>query len=108
MEKLKEFMIAVEEEPTLDEVRRLLSEGAEPLDLVEALREAMSAIGERFEKKEYFLSELIMSAEVFNQAMELIVPRLEAGVREKKGKVVTACFRYSLYWQKYRGFTAQV
>jgi 5-methyltetrahydrofolate--homocysteine methyltransferase len=99
VEKLKEFMIAVEEEPTLDEVRRLLSEGAEPLDLVEALREAMSAIGERFEKKEYFLSELIMSAEVFNQAMELIVPRLEAGgTGEKKGKVVIGTVQGDIHY----------
>jgi methanogenic corrinoid protein MtbC1 len=48
----------------------------------------MSDVGRRFEDKEYFLSELIMSAEIFKEAIALIEPHLEPGAGQTKGSVV--------------------
>lgn len=98
MENLKKYMSSVEEEPTLDEVKRLLDGGAEPLELVETLREAMSVIGERFEKKEYYLSELIMAAEIFNRAMALITPGLKAESGDKKGCIVVGTVQGDIHY----------
>lgn len=88
MEQLVQFMTNIQEQDTLGEVGRLLSGGADPLDLIEALRGAMATIGDRFERKEYYLSELIMAAEIFNQATALIDPHLETASGEKKGEIV--------------------
>jgi dimethylamine corrinoid protein len=44
----------------------------DPLDIIAYLQEGMGIVGKRFEDKEYFLSELIMSAEIFNEASKLI------------------------------------
>lgn len=98
MENLIRSMSEVEEQQTLDEVRKQLAEGREPLDLVEALRTAMSMIGERFEKKEYYLSELIMAAEIFNQATALITPQLKRGSGEKKGCVIIGTVQGDIHY----------
>ncbi|MCK4387810.1 MAG: cobalamin-dependent protein, partial [Dehalococcoidia bacterium] len=46
-------------------------------------------VGERFEKGEYFLGELIMSGEIFKQAMSFIEPKLTGDVRsETIGQVI--------------------
>src|SRR5690554_5906657 len=98
MEQLKKYMADVEERKTLDEVGRLMSEGADPMELVEALRGGMSKIGERFESGEYFLSELIMSAEIFNQAIALITPHLKNGSGKNKGSIVIGTVQGDIHY----------
>ena len=87
-EALATMLAELKEEEALAEVRKALDEGADPLALVEGLREGMSVVGRRFEDKEYFLSELIMSAEIFKEAIALIEPHLEAGAGPSRGSVV--------------------
>jgi corrinoid protein of di/trimethylamine methyltransferase len=85
---LATMLAELQEDETLAEVRKALDEGGDPLTLVEGLRQGMSDVGRRFEDKEYFLSELIMSAEIFKEAIALIEPHLEAGAGQTKGSVV--------------------
>jgi len=87
-EKIASLIVDLEEEKTVAAVRRALDEGVEPLALVEELREGMSEVGRRFEEKEYYLSELIMSAEIFKQAIELIEVKLGGATEASKGSVV--------------------
>jgi len=87
-DKIAALIAEVEEEGTLEEVRRALDEGAGPLSLVEALREGMSVVGDKYEAKEYFLPDLIISAEIFKEAIALIEPRLQGGNSATKGAVV--------------------
>lgn len=70
----------LEEDAALLLVSQRLEAGADPLSLVEECRAGMSLVGERYEKGEYFLSDLVMSAEVFKSAIALIEPRLRNGV----------------------------
>ena len=66
-----------------DEVRRLVREkidaGAEPMSIVHECRKGMDIVGERYKNKDYFLSELIISGEMFKEAMAVIEPMLKAG-----------------------------
>jgi 5-methyltetrahydrofolate--homocysteine methyltransferase len=87
-EVLATMLAELKEDETLAEIRKALDGGTDPLALVEGLREGMSLVGRRFEEKEYFLSELIMSAEIFKEAIVLIEPHLKAGEGTTKGKVV--------------------
>jgi len=87
-EKIAALIAEVEEEETLDEVRRALDGGADPLALVESLREGMMVVGDRFEAKEYFLPDLILAAEIFKGAIALLEPRLETTDISNKGTVV--------------------
>ncbi|WP_411679105.1 B12-binding domain-containing protein [Clostridium thailandense] len=70
--KLIEAMADLDEDVVLEEVKALKDQGVDNLKIIESLQEGMGIVGKKFEEKEYFLSELIMSAEVFNEASELL------------------------------------
>ncbi|KZL89339.1 cobalamin B12-binding domain-containing protein [Clostridium magnum] len=70
--KLVEAMADLDEDIVISEVKALKDQGVDPLEIIESLQEGMGIVGKRFEEKEYFLSELIMSAEVFNEASQLL------------------------------------
>ncbi|HEY5530380.1 MAG TPA: cobalamin-dependent protein [Candidatus Anoxymicrobiaceae bacterium] len=82
------LLVELEEDKVLDSVRASLNDGVKPMAVVEELRNGMSEIGKRFEAREYYLSELIMSAEIFKQAMEIIETRLDGASQATKGTVV--------------------
>jgi len=70
-----------------DEVRKIVQDkiasGADPMSIVDECRKGMEIVGERYKNKEYFLGELIMSGEIFKEAMSVVEPKLKAGRSEK-------------------------
>ncbi len=96
-ENIASLIVDLEEEKTLAAVRMALDGGVEPLALVEELREGMSEVGRRFEEKEYYLSELIMSAEIFKQAIELIEAKLGGATSASKGSVVVGTVKGDIH-----------
>ena len=72
----------------LETVKNRLEKGDDPLGLVKELQEGMQTVGERFSNGNYFLSELLMSAVLFRQAMKLIEPKLVGMVQETIGSIV--------------------
>jgi dimethylamine corrinoid protein len=71
-QKLVDALADLQEDAVLIEVQALKAQGVPPLEIIGALQRGMAEVGRRFEAKEYYLSELIMSAEVFNAARPLI------------------------------------
>lgn len=86
--ELSQLLAGLEEEKVLSLVRDRLGRGDGPLTLVEECRAGMAVVGERYEKGEYFLSDLVMSAEVFRNAMGLIEPHLKGVAVGSRGVVV--------------------
>ncbi|MDP2660251.1 MAG: cobalamin-dependent protein [Dehalococcoidia bacterium] len=87
--ELSGMLADLQEEAVLAQVKERLGAGEEPLLLVEECRRGMAQVGERYEAGEYFLSDLVMSAEVFRNAVSLIEPYLEGGITDQAmGKVV--------------------
>jgi methylmalonyl-CoA mutase cobalamin-binding domain/chain len=67
----------------------LLTQEMKPRDILDTGSSAMAVIGERFEKGEYFLPELIVSGDILSAITELVKPHLEEeSVSEKIGRVV--------------------
>ncbi len=94
---LAALLMELKEEEVLDAVRESLEGGEDPLSLVECLRKGMTEVGRRFENKEYYLSELIMSAEIFKEAIDLIEPHLQRDSCEVKGGVVIGTVRGDIH-----------
>ncbi len=89
MEQLIKAMVEIEEEKVYDLVKTLLDKGTSPEDIIDSLRKGVQIIGEKFERKDYFLTELVMGGEMFTQATELIKASMKAGESVKKiGKIV--------------------
>jgi len=74
-----------------DLVQEALEEGLSPKAiLLEGLTAAMDVVGEKFEKREYLIPDMLASAECVGAAMDILTPHLvKAGV-ESKGKFVIA------------------
>jgi len=88
-EELKKVFIGMKRQETIDLVKAALDSGADPLMILGACREAMEEVGEKFETGEFFLSELIYSAEVFKQVSAILEPALiSRRAPETSGSVV--------------------
>jgi corrinoid protein of di/trimethylamine methyltransferase len=75
-----------------------LAAKVEPLRLVtEFMAPAMDEVGRRFERSEYFVPELLLSARAMKAAMELVRPLLVAGGTEPAGRVVIGTVRGDLH-----------
>ncbi len=67
----------------------LLSQDVQPREILDTSSRAMGVIGERFERGEYFLPELIVSGDILTGINELVKPTLEEeAVAETRGRVV--------------------
>ena len=76
----KELYLALadfDEEFVLETLKTRLKGGEPPLSLLKELQKGMNLVGERYEK-EYYLSELMLSADLFNRSMEILIPCLSA------------------------------
>ena len=83
-EALAEF----DQEFVMGEITKRLDGGEDPMQLVRELQGGMSLIGERFNSGEYFLSELLMSSDLFTRAMDVLEPKLAGSVQETIGRIV--------------------
>jgi dimethylamine corrinoid protein len=83
--KLIEALVNLDEDTVLKEVKELKAKNVKALDIIAYLQEGMSGVGKKFETKEYFLSELIMSAEIFKSASEILGKSAEASGSGKNG-----------------------
>ncbi|HWR37949.1 MAG TPA: cobalamin-dependent protein [Patescibacteria group bacterium] len=69
----------LEEDLVTTGVKEQMAEGITALDILSQLQQGMEQVGKLYESGEYFLSELIMSAEVFTNAANLLGEELSAG-----------------------------
>lgn len=78
----------LEEDKTLALVKEALGEGISADEILRASQEGMAEIGARFENQDYFVSDLIMSGEIFKQIGAILDPLLTNGGGVRLGKVV--------------------
>ena len=87
--KLVSAIADMREEEALTLVRKMVADGTAPTVILDAAREAMGIVGERYEKGTYFLPELIMAGEMLTQITEIIRPELAKMPEVKRhGKVL--------------------
>jgi methanogenic corrinoid protein MtbC1 len=87
--KLVNAIADMKEEEALKLVKKMVEDGSEPTAILDAARDAMDIIGQRYEKGDYFLPELMLAGEMMTQIMDLIKPELaKLPAVEPLGKVV--------------------
>lgn len=78
-------------EHVLEEVKKMLDGGAKPDEIInEHLIAAINEVGELFDKKKYFLPQLIYSANTMKLAIEYLEPMLERSNTEAMATIVVA------------------
>ena len=86
----------IEQVPAL--VEQALAEGNEASRIIDDfLVPAMKEVGDRFERQEYYLPEMLAAAEATKRAMAILKPRLAAGERKSQGRVVAGTVQGDLH-----------
>jgi methylmalonyl-CoA mutase cobalamin-binding domain/chain len=90
MGKLTDALIALDKVAVLEVVNSDLGGGRDPLELVDEAREGLEDVGEKFDAGEFYLMELMVAAQIFKAAAEIINPAIKEryGGIESKGKVL--------------------
>ena len=76
---------------------KALEEGLPAKEIIGALTAGMNVVGKKFEAKEYFIPDMLASAEAVGAGMELLEPHLKSGGIEPKGKVIVATVKGDLH-----------
>lgn len=68
-ETLINMMADLEEEKVIALVKERIARGDNPFTIVDDCREGLRIVGERYERKEYYLAGLIMAGDIFQEVM---------------------------------------
>jgi methanogenic corrinoid protein MtbC1 len=87
--KLVNAIADMKEEEALKLVREMVEGGSDPMEILEAARQAMDIVGQRYEKGTYFLPELMLAGEMLTQITDIVKPELAKMPEVKRhGKVL--------------------
>jgi methanogenic corrinoid protein MtbC1 len=87
-ESLTTALVEMREDDVLTAVGAAKAAGTSPADIIADLQAGMKTIGDKYESGEFFLSELIMSAEIFKRALEELGLDKSAADTGTRGTVV--------------------
>jgi methanogenic corrinoid protein MtbC1 len=90
VEELADALVQMQKVRVAELVRTLLETNADPLEIPEASKGAMSEVGRLFETQEYFIPELILAGAMLKDISEAVKPYLHGagGGSKKKGRVI--------------------
>jgi methanogenic corrinoid protein MtbC1 len=97
-QELAMAIVELKRDKAMELVKSRAEKGEDPLAILAECREGMTIVGDRFQTGEFYLSELILSGEIFKAAMAFLEPYL-AKTRPPKplGKVVLATVRGDIH-----------
>jgi len=79
-------------------INKALTQDVSVEDIINhGLSEGMSIVGQRFETKEYFIPDMLASAEAVGAAMEILEPYLAKSGIKPKGKIIVATVKGDLH-----------
>uniref|UniRef100_A0A7C2V9V5 Cobalamin-binding protein n=1 Tax=Ignisphaera aggregans TaxID=334771 RepID=A0A7C2V9V5_9CREN len=82
--KIRDSLANLDLDGTIKYVEEALNKGIDVVTVIEkGLSEGMKIVGERYERGEYFVADMIMAAEIFNEVMGILKPR----ILESKGEI---------------------
>jgi 5-methyltetrahydrofolate--homocysteine methyltransferase len=90
LSEIKNSLINLDIDKTLELVKKAIDQGFKPLDIINTMAEGMKVIGDMFERGEYFISDLIVASEIFKEVMKILEPLImkEKEVMKPIGRVV--------------------
>jgi methanogenic corrinoid protein MtbC1 len=88
LDEIKNALADLNEDLALQLVRNALAAKVPAFDLLRACQDGMTEVGRRFECQEYFVSDLMMSGEIFKQISSILEPELKSGGARSAGKIV--------------------
>lgn len=79
------------------EIRSALAGGASPDDVMDAMMDAMKVIGERFDRQELFLPDMMLSAKTMQRGVMLLRHLLSPEGEDRKGTLIIGTVKGDLH-----------
>lgn len=96
--ELSSCIVELRKDELMKAIKRKLDTGEDAIKILDACRRGMSIVGERFQAGEYYLAELMLSAEIFKGAVSVLDPYLaKAHSAKPKGKVILATMKGDIH-----------
>jgi len=83
LSNLSQALLNLDEEEVLRLIDIKLNNNEDPLSVIDELRIGMEAVGDKYEKGEYFVSELVVAKEFFEKGIEILEPKIKRKGDEK-------------------------
>ncbi|MEM3564305.1 MAG: corrinoid protein [Candidatus Jordarchaeaceae archaeon] len=98
LERLKESVVNLDIEGVKKACQDALAQGIPPIRAItEGMAKGMDIVGQKYEAKEYFLAELVMSGEVMKEGMKILSPHLKDSDVKKLAKAVVGTVKGDLH-----------
>jgi corrinoid protein of di/trimethylamine methyltransferase len=87
---LHDAVVAFDEDSTANLCRQALAEGVEPYDaILNGLASGMETVGKLYEKKEYFVPELILCSDALYAGLNILKPHVKVDQdRKRPGRII--------------------
>jgi dimethylamine corrinoid protein len=86
--KLTEAVIDGDSEKAKNAAEEALAEGIPPFDaIINGLAEGMKVVGDKYEKKEYFLPEMLLSSDAMYAGLNILTPHIKSE-NKQRGKII--------------------
>ena len=89
---MKDRIREIIEDYEIDEIDMAIDEALKkeisPLKVLEAMVEGIKKVGDRFERKEIFIPDMVMSAETMKKGLKKILPLVDSANKEGADKIV--------------------
>ncbi|MEX2724014.1 MAG: B12-binding domain-containing protein [Candidatus Freyarchaeota archaeon] len=98
LERLKESVVNLDIEGVKKACQDAIAQGIPPIRAItEGMAKGMDIVGQKYEAKEYFLAELVMSGEVMKEGMKILSPHLKDSDVKKLAKAVVGTVKGDLH-----------
>jgi corrinoid protein of di/trimethylamine methyltransferase len=99
LEEIISATVDGDEEKTVTLARRAMADGMEPFEVIQnGFARGMEIVGEKFATLEYFLPEVMLSADAMTAAIEVLKPYLKnRGKRGSRGTIVMATIQGDMH-----------
>ena len=88
LQEVADIVIAGKAKLTAGKVQEALDAGLDAKDILQAMIDAMSVVGERFTKNEIFVPEMLVAAKAMKKGVEVLKPHLSGGGVGSMGKMI--------------------
>ena len=90
MSEFVKNIVDLNEKEVIEILNSKIERREDPLEIMDEIKHSMKKIGEKFQNKEYFLPDLIMSGEILRQIFEILGPELKDTLKtmSAQGKVL--------------------
>ena len=98
LEDLAKGFVELKREEVFETIKTRVENGEDALKILDEARLGMVAVGDHFQKGDLFLAEMMLSAEIFKEAITILKPYMDnSRPREARGKVVLATLKGDIH-----------